>query len=78
MTVGALLPATPLAHMLGFTPLPMSYFAVLALLVVGYLALVEAGKRVLYRHAEAAPPAPERPADTRRHVRRRAARFSAS
>jgi P-type Mg2+ transporter len=76
VTVGALLPATPLAHLLGFTPLPMGYFAALALLVVGYLALVEVGKSLFFRHAGATPPKPQRPPNAHRHLRRRAARFS--
>ena len=37
VTVGALLPATPLAHVLGFEPLPAAFYAVLAGMVVGYL-----------------------------------------
>ena len=43
------LPFTPLAPLLGFTPLPPLYFGLLALLVAGYLLLVEAMKRRFYR-----------------------------
>jgi hypothetical protein len=46
VAVGSVLPATPLAHSLGFSPLPVAFFAALAGMVVGYLALVEAGKRI--------------------------------
>jgi len=44
-------------------------------LVVGYLVLVEAAKRVFYREV-GEPAARSRPAGGHRHVRRRAARFS--
>jgi Mg2+-importing ATPase len=54
--VGALLPATPLGHLLGFRPLPLAYYAVLAVLVVAYLALVEVGKRLFYGRAQVARP----------------------
>ena len=76
VTIGALLPATPLAHTLGFQPLPAGYFATLAGMVVCYLALVEVGKRVFY----GASPKPVIPLPRRggRHLRRRAARFSTS
>ena len=76
VTVGALLPATPLAQTLGFQPLPAAYFATLAGMVVCYLALVEVGKRVFY----GAAPKPVIPLPRRggRHLRRRAARFSTS
>jgi len=51
VTVGALLPATPFAHTLGFQPLPGGFFAALAGMVLGYLVLIELGKRVFYRAA---------------------------
>jgi Mg2+-importing ATPase len=77
VAVGAVLPATPLAHSLGFQPLPGAFFAALVGMVVAYLALIEAGKRIFYR-AAAAPAAAARPRRYgRRHLlRRRAARFS--
>jgi Mg2+-importing ATPase len=46
---GALLPFTPVAPWLGFTPLPPLFFAFLLAMVVGYLALVEIVKRWFYR-----------------------------
>jgi Mg2+-importing ATPase len=73
--VGAILPRTPLAHALGFEPLPLAFFAALAAMIVGYLVLIEAGKRVFYRHATAAVTDPP-PYGPRRLLRRRAARFS--
>jgi Mg2+-importing ATPase len=47
-TVGAVLPATPLAHVLGFAPLPAAFFTALIGMVLGYPFLVEIGKRVFY------------------------------
>jgi P-type Mg2+ transporter len=76
VTVGVLLPATPLAAALGFAPLPLDYFAALAGMVVGYLALIEIGKRIFYG-VIAGPVRPARRSDNAlRHLRRRAARFS--
>jgi P-type Mg2+ transporter len=72
---GALLPATPLAHSLGFQPLPAGFFAALAALAVGYLVLIEVGKRIFYRAAAAAP-TPRRHDNGHRFLRRRAAHFS--
>ncbi|MEV5544140.1 magnesium-translocating P-type ATPase [Saccharopolyspora shandongensis] len=75
VTVGALLPTTPLANVLGFQPLPGGFFAALAGMVVSYLALIEIGKRIFYRVTPAAPPT--RPRYSRhRHTKRRAAYFS--
>ncbi|HEX9037488.1 MAG TPA: magnesium-translocating P-type ATPase [Ktedonobacterales bacterium] len=45
--VGLLLPFTPLASVLGFTPLPLLYFLFLALAICVYLAMVEVVKRWL-------------------------------
>ena len=74
VTIGTLLPATPLAHTLGFQPLPGAFFAALVGLVAAYLALVEIGKRIFY--SAAASTAAEPPRYAHRHFRRRAARFS--
>jgi Mg2+-importing ATPase len=75
VAVGAVLPSTPIAHTLGFRPLPAAFFAALAGMVVGYLVLIEIGKRIFYRSAAATPPV--RPRNSRsRELRRRAARFS--
>jgi Mg2+-importing ATPase len=43
------LPFTPLAPYLGFVPLPLRYFGLLALLLVAYLVLVEGAKQWFYR-----------------------------
>ena len=49
VVVGCVLPYTPLAGPLGFTPLPALYFLFLAVMVVSYLLLVELVKRRLMR-----------------------------
>ncbi len=49
VTVGALLPFTPLASWLGFVPLPPLFFAFLLTMIVTYLGLVEVAKRWFYR-----------------------------
>jgi Mg2+-importing ATPase len=46
---GALLPFTPLAPWLGFTPLPPLFFAFLVAMVLAYLGLMEVVKRWFYR-----------------------------
>jgi Mg2+-importing ATPase len=74
--VGSVLPATPLAHTLGFNPLPVAFFAALAGMVLGYLALIELGKRIFYRTADARPAPTSRQPIVGHHLRRRAARFS--
>jgi Mg2+-importing ATPase len=45
--VGALLPFSPAAHLLGFVPLPATFFAFLVGVTVTYLLLVEVVKRRL-------------------------------
>ncbi|MEP6979513.1 MAG: magnesium-translocating P-type ATPase [Nakamurella sp.] len=75
--VGAVLPSTPLAASLGFTPLPLGFFAALVGMVVGYLALIELAKRRFYRQSvPTVHPRTPRPGPDPRHQRRRAARFS--
>ena len=74
VTIGALLPAAPFAKTLGFQPLPPGYFAALVGMVICYLALIEVGKRLFY--GRTGPVAVAKPVTARRHLRRRAARFS--
>jgi Mg2+-importing ATPase len=78
VTVGVLLPATPLAAALGFAPLPLDYFAALAGMVVGYLILIEVGKRIFYGATVNAVPPAARSYSPVRHLRRRTAWFSTS
>jgi len=49
VAIGTLLPFTPAAPWLGFTPLPPLFFAFLVLMVGSYLALVELAKGRFYR-----------------------------
>jgi len=75
--VGAILPYTGLAHLLGFTPLPATFFLLLFGMVVVYLLLVELAKTPFYRTRRARTP---RPPSTRaqrveRSIQRRASRF---
>ena len=74
VAVGALLPSTPFAHVLGFQPLPCDFLIALAGLALGYLLLIELGKRAFYGAIPATTgPVRRRADDGRRHLRRRAA-----
>ena len=74
VTLGALLPFSPLAHVLGFTSLPIGFFGFLLAMLVIYLALIELGKRRFYRVASSGRPvAHPRP---RRRVHHRASRWT--
>ena len=75
--VGAILPYTGLAHLLGFTPLPTTFFLLLFGMVVVYLILVEVAKTRFYRAPHAKTPAPASTHTERleRRIRRRASRF---
>ncbi len=75
VAVGTLLPATPLAHTLGFQPLPGAFFAALVGMIIAYLVLIELGKRIFYGAAADTVPRPPH-YGTSRHLRRRAAYFS--
>jgi Mg2+-importing ATPase len=74
---GAVLPYTELAHLLGFTPLPATFFLLLTGLVIVYLLLVELAKTRFYRLPHARSPRPATSHDERleRRIRRRASRF---
>jgi Mg2+-importing ATPase len=75
--VGAILPYTALAHLLGFTPLPIAFFLLLFGMVVVYLLLVELAKVQFYRapRARTPRPVPTHAERLERHLRRRASRF---
>ena len=55
VTVGLLLPCSPLGAALGFTPLPLNFFAFLLFVTLSYLALVELAKQRLFRRATQKP-----------------------
>jgi Mg2+-importing ATPase len=75
--VGAILPYTGLAHLLGFTPLPASFFLALFGMVVTYLLLVELAKIPFYRAPQARTPrrATTHTERLERRIRRRVSRF---
>jgi len=75
--VGAILPYTGLATLLGFTPLPAAFFLILLGMVVVYLLLVELAKTRFYRAPHARTPRPRSTHAERleRRIRRRAFRF---
>jgi len=75
--VGAILPYTGLANLLGFTPLPTAFFLLLFAMVVVYLLLVELAKTRFYRtpHARSPRPATSHAERLERLIRRRASRF---
>jgi Mg2+-importing ATPase len=74
VTIGAILPTTPLARDLGFTPLPGDFFVALTLMVATYLALAELGKHYFFRTPR--PVAPQRQRIHGHRIHRRAARFT--
>jgi Mg2+-importing ATPase len=74
VAIGAILPFSPLAGVLGFTALPAGFFAFLVAMVLVYIVLIELGKRRFYRHApEGQPLAHPHP---RRRILHRASRWS--
>ena len=74
--IGAILPYTGLAHLLGFTPLPITFFLLLFAMVVIYLLLVELAKTRFYRvPTEHTKPSTDHERRRQRQIRRRASRF---
>jgi len=77
VAVGILLPFSPVAHVLGFTALPLGFLATLAAMILVYLVLIELGKRRFYRVSPSTPrPAGPPPADHARRINHRASRWS--
>ncbi len=75
VAVGVALTISPLAHTLGFTPLPWQFFAVLAGFVAVYLVLVELAKLMFYAEPMNHNGQPRRTRGDAHRIRRRAARF---
>jgi Mg2+-importing ATPase len=75
--VGAVLPYTGLAHLLGFSPLPGVFFLLLFAMVAVYLLLVEVAKARFYQLPQSRPVAPPLTHAQRvtRQIRHRAAHF---
>jgi P-type Mg2+ transporter len=77
--LGAVVPFTPLAHLLGFAPLPAAFFFALVVMVIVYLVLVESAKVLFYRAPRGAlrPTVVTRVQRRERRIARRASRFAA-
>jgi Mg2+-importing ATPase len=74
--IGALLPVSPLAHLLGFIPPSPLFYLALVVMVATYLVLAELVKqRFFYAHGQARPLAVVRD-DTEQRIQRRAFRWS--
>ena len=79
VAAGLTLPFTPLGKWFGFTPLPMGFLAILAVMVVVYLALVEVGKSFFFGRSPLRPPLPIahwRPTEAVQRVERIASRWT--
>ena len=79
VAVGLALPYTPLGKWFGFTPLPLGFLAILAMMVVVYLALVELGKSFFFGRSPSRPPLPVarwRPPEAIQRIERIASRWS--
>ena len=81
VAVGAVLPFSPVASVLGFTALPVEFLGLLVVLVAVYLTLAELGKHWFYASLARAGAKPVQPLAHRRdrhtrHIHRRAARFT--
>jgi Mg2+-importing ATPase len=74
--LGAVLPFSPVAHVLGFTHLPLSFELILVLMVATYLALAEAGKARFFAPERGPSPIAPRRHSTVRRVHRLASRWS--
>jgi P-type Mg2+ transporter len=74
VATGAYLPFSPVAHVLGFRPLPAAFFGFLVGMVIAYLLLVEVGKTIFYRHMPSGEPVAARIPHKRAH--HRASRWS--
>ena len=76
VTIGVLLPFSPLAHVPGFVALPASFLATLAVMIVIYLVLVELGKLRFYRLRPHGPPVARRRREREHWIHHRATRWS--
>ncbi len=75
--VGIALAVSPTAHLLGFSRLPIAYFAILLAMIGLYLVLIEVAKARFYRAGHQPSRRQRTAAERHEHrVRRRAARFA--
>lgn len=75
VAVGVAIPFTPLADPLGFTSTPPAFFAILCVMVIGYLAMVEIVKSWFFRLRHPREPLARAGPPRERRIRRRAARW---
>ncbi|WAJ47614.1 magnesium-translocating P-type ATPase [Mycobacterium sp. Aquia_216] len=78
VVIGVALTVSPVAHQLGFTPLPWLFFAALVLFTIVYLVVVEITKTVFYADPMHLAGRPHRTRGQMHRIQRRAARFSHS
>jgi P-type Mg2+ transporter len=76
VTIGVLIPYSPLARTLGFKALPPAFLAVLVAMIATYLLLVELGKRRFYSVAAPGPPLARQRPPRLHHIHHRASRWS--
>ncbi|MHB8233155.1 MAG: magnesium-translocating P-type ATPase [Solirubrobacteraceae bacterium] len=76
VAVGAALPFSPLAHVLGFTSLPATFLAAVAGMTAVYLVLIEVGKRRFYRVRTPGAAVARRVPERERWIAHRASRWS--
>jgi Mg2+-importing ATPase len=76
VAIGVSITVSPLAHNLGFTPLPWLFFTALVVFTITYLVLVEVTKTVFYAGPMHLAGQPHRTRDRVHRVQRPAARFS--
>ncbi len=76
VTIGVLLPFSPLANALGFTSLPAGLLATLAVMIPTYLLLLELGKRRFYRTPTTGRPIARPHPPRHRRIQYRASRWS--
>jgi Mg2+-importing ATPase len=74
VVVGAAIPYTPLAHVLGFAAPPAGFFLVLVGMIAMYLVMIEFGKRIFYSEPDRLSVSSRRRGH-RHRMERRAARF---
>jgi Mg2+-importing ATPase len=59
VAAGAIIPFTPIAAALGFTPLPPLFFGILIGMIAAYLVLIELGKLIFFRSIDRARQSPK-------------------
>jgi Mg2+-importing ATPase len=75
VTIGTVLPQSPLNEALGFAPLPLAFFGVLVAFVIAYLGCVEVAKYFFFKRHATTTSTPLR-RDHRHRLHRIAARWS--